>query len=164
MAGTPEVEGVKEAIKALRKIDPEMRKAFNTNVRMITKQMTDAMKSNYDDIRFPSGTKRKWSQDGAQKFPLTASRARNGVRVKIDTSRKASTAISVRQSNAAAVIFDIAGAKTNNKLARAFDTTFGRRSSRVMWPEAEAHIDDVRNNLVELLEQIEQDISREVER
>jgi hypothetical protein len=33
-----------------------------------------------------------------------------------------------------------------------------------MWPNAEVHLPDVRENLVELIEEIEQDISRELQR
>jgi hypothetical protein len=93
MAKTPEIEGVKEAVRALRKIDPAMRKTFNANVKAVVAPMTQAMQSNYDDARFPSGTKRKWGTQAvgakARKInPLTAAAARRGVKVKIDTSRK----------------------------------------------------------------------------
>ena len=33
-----------------------------------------------------------------------------------------------------------------------------------MWPNAEVHLDDVRENLVELIQEIEQDINRELQR
>ena len=167
MAKTPEIEGVKEAVRALRKIDPAMRKTFNTNVKAVVAPMTSAMQSNYDDMRFPSGTKRKWGTQAvgakARKInPLTAASARRGVRVKIDTSRKSGAAFTVMQTNPGAAIFDMAGNGT--PLGRAFTAKFGRSSSRVMWPNAEVHLDDVRKNLVELIEEIEQDISRELKR
>ena len=40
MAKTPEIEGVKEAVRALRKIDPAMRKTFNTNVKAVVATAT----------------------------------------------------------------------------------------------------------------------------
>ena len=167
MAKTPEIEGVKEAVRALRKIDPEMRKTFNANVKAVVAPMTSAMQSNYDDMRFPSGTKRKWGTQAvgakARKInPLTAASARRGVKVKIDTGRKSGAAFTVMQTNPGAAIFDVAGNGT--PLGRAFTSKFGRSSSRVMWPNAEVHLDDVRKNLVELIEEIEQDISRELQR
>ena len=167
MAKTPEIEGVKEAVRALRKIDPAMRKTFNANVKAVVAPMTQAMQSNYDDARFPSGTKRKWSQNPvgakARKInPLTAASARRGVKVKIDTGRKSGAAFTVMQTNPGAAIFDMAGNGT--PLGRAFTAKFGRSSSRVMWPNAEVHLDDVRENLVELIQEIEQDISRELQR
>ena len=167
MAKTPQIEGVKEAVRALRKIDPEMRKTFNANVKAVVAPMTSAMQSNYDDARFPSGTKRKWSQNpvGAKSKkinPLTAASARRGVKVKIDTNRKSGAAFTVMQTNPGAVIFDMAGNGT--PLGRAFTAKFGKSPSRVMWPNAEVHLPDVRENLVELIEEIEQDISRELQR
>jgi hypothetical protein len=167
MAKTPEIEGVKEAVRALRKIDPAMRKTFNANVKAVVAPMTQAMQSNYDDARFPSGTKRKWGTQAvgakARKInPLTAAAARRGVRVKIDTSRKSGAAFTVMQTNPGAAIFDMAGNGT--PLGRAFSAKFGRSSSRVMWPNAEVHLPDVRENLVELIQEIEQDISRELQR
>ena len=167
MAKTPEIEGVKEAVRALRKIDPAMRKTFNANVKAVVAPMTSAMQSNYDDMRFPSGTKRKWGTQAvgakARKInPLTAASARRGVKVKIDTGRKSGAAFTVMQTNPGAAIFDMAGNGT--PLGRAFTAKFGRSSSRVMWPNAEVHLDDVRENLVELIQEIEQDISRELQR
>jgi hypothetical protein len=167
MAKTPEIEGVKEAVRALRKIDPEMRKTFNANVKAVVEPMTSAMQSNYDDMRFPSGTKRKWGTSAvgakARKLnPLTAAAAKRGVKVKIDTNRKSGAAFTVMQTNPGAAIFDLAGNST--PLGEAFTAKFGRSPSRVMWPNAEVHLPDVRKNLVELIEEIEQDISRELQR
>ena len=167
MAKTPEIEGVKEAVRALRKIDPEMRKTFNANVKAVVAPMTSAMQSKYADMRFPSGTKRNWGTQAvgakARKInPLTAASARRGVKVKIDTGRKSGAAFTVMQTNPGAAIFDMAGNGT--PLGRAFTAKFGRSSSRVMWPNAEVHLDDVRENLVELIQEIEQDISRELQR
>jgi len=167
MAKTPQIEGVKEAVRALRKIDPAMRKTFNANVKAVVEPMTSAMQSNYDDVRFPSGTKRKWGTQAvgakARKInPLTAASARRGVKVKIDTNRKSGAAFTVMQTNPGAAIFDMAGNDT--ALGRAFTVKFGRSSSRVMWPNAEVHLPDVRENLVELIKEIEQDINRELQR
>jgi hypothetical protein len=167
MAKTPEIEGVKEAVRALRKIDPEMRKTFNYNVKAVVEPMTKAMQQNYDDARFPSGTKRKWSTNpvGAKSKkinPLTAAAARRGVKVKINTSRKSTAAITVMQTNPGAAIFDMAGNST--PLGRAFTQKFGRSPSRVMWPTAGIYLDDVRKVLMDLIEDIEQDISRELQR
>lgn len=111
MAKTPEIEGVKEAVRALRKIDPAMRKTFNTSVKAVVSPMTSAMQSNYDDMRFPSGTKRKWGTQAvgakARKInPLTAAAAKRGVKVKIDTNRKSGAAFTVMQTNPGATIFD----------------------------------------------------------
>ena len=164
MAKTPQIEGVKEAMRALRKIDPEMRKTFNANVKAIVAPMTSAMQSNYNDSRFPSGTKRNWRESDGKRltFPLTAAKASRGVKVKIDTNRRSGAAITVMQTNAGASVFDKAGNST--RLGRAFTQKLGRSPSRLMWPTAEVHLYDVRRNLVDLIEKVEQDISIELKR
>lgn len=165
MARTPEIEGVKDTIKALRRIDPELRKEFNLKVKAIAAPMTDAMKSEYSDNRFPSGTKRKWStKDGRKLFPLTAAKAQNGVRVKINTSYRDRNAFYVMQANPAAAIFDMAGKKNLNGLGSAFSSKFGKEPSRVMWPVAEQKIRDLQDGIKDLVEETEKVIQKEVDR
>ena len=161
MAGTPQIRGFKEAAKTLRQIDPEMRKVFNANVREIAKSVTEAAKANYSETQIPSGTRRAWQQGGKAKFPFTASKARSGVRVKIDTRTRTRSAIKIVQANPAAAIYEMAGKRSNNGLARAFDSK-GRRPARVMWPAAELHLPQVQDNLVEYLKEVEDTINREL--
>ena len=164
MARTPKIEGVKDTIKALRKIDPELRKEFNAKVKAIAAPMTDAMKSEYSDNRFPSGTKRKWStKEGKKLFPLTAAKAQTGVKVKINTSFKDRNAFYVMQTNPAAAIFDNAGKKNLNRLGNAFTLKFAS-PSRVMWPIAEQKIKDVQDGIKDLVEETEKVIQKEVDR
>jgi hypothetical protein len=136
---TLQVNGVKDAVKYLNKVEPGFRKAYVANMKEIAKPMTDAMKANYDDNRFPSGTKRNWSPGGRQVFPLSASNAVRGVGVRVN-NKKQGAAFSVMQKNPAAAIFDIAGRANNNPLGTAFSTKFGRSASRVIWPVFEAKI------------------------
>lgn len=161
MAATPQIRGLKEAAKTLRQIDPEMRKVFNKNVREIAKPITDAAKSNYNDAVIPSGTRRNWQQGGRVKFPLVASRARSGVRVKIDTRARTRSAIKIVQANPAAAIMEFAGTRSRNKLGNAFSAK-GRQPARIMWPAADLHLPQVQDNLVDYLKEVEDTINREL--
>jgi len=136
---TIQVDGVKEAVKYLNQVEPGFRKAYVANMKEIAKPMTEAMKSQYDDNRFPSGTKRSWSPEGRQVFPLSATNASRGVSLRVN-NKKAGAAFSVMQKNPAAAIFDIAGRANANPLATAFSTKFGRTASRVIWPVFETKI------------------------
>ena len=136
---TIKVDGVKEAVKYLNQVEPGFRKAYVANMKEIARPMTDAMKSNYDDNRFPSGTKRNWSDDGRQIFPLSSSNALRGVSLRVN-NKKVGAAFSVMQKNPAAAIFDIAGRANSNPLGTAFSTKFGRTASRVIWPVFETKI------------------------
>lgn len=160
MAGET-VQGVKEAAKALRRIDPELRKEFNANVRQIAAPIVEAAKSNYNDFTLPSGVRRSWSQGGRLLFPFDARKARQGVRTKIDTRTRSRSSIKVVQSNPAAAIYEFAGAKTANPLGRAFNYR-GRRPARVMWPAAEQNITGVTDQMKELVKDVEKLIESEL--
>ena len=161
MAKTSEIEGVKETIKALRRIDPELRKEFNAKYKDAVSPMTNAAKAIYDDQRFPSGTKRTWAPGGRKIFPLTAAKAKTGVKPKINTSYRGATALYVMQANPAAAVFDIAGRSTG--LGAAFSAKFGRDPSRVMWPVAERHEKQVKKNVEELVKETTKTVQKLVD-
>lgn len=150
---TIQVDGVKEAVKYLNKVEPGYRKTYVANMKEIAKPMTDAMKSNYDDMRFPSGTKRNWAPNGREIFPLSASKAVRGVAVRVNNKKKGA-AFSVMQKNPAASIFDIAGRANTNPLGTAFSTKFGRSASRVIWPVFEAKISDLTVEVQKVVDEI----------
>jgi hypothetical protein len=161
VAKTSEITGVKETIKALRRIDPELRKEFNAKYKDAVSPMTNAAKAIYDDQRFPSGTKRTWAPGGRKIFPLTAAKAKTGVKPKINTSYRGGTALYVMQANPAAAVFDIAGRSTG--LGAAFSAKFGRDPSRVMWPVAERHEKQVKKNVEELVKETTKTVQKLVD-
>lgn len=160
MAGET-VQGVKEAAKALRQIDPELRKEFNANVRQITAPIVDAAKASYTDSLIPSGTRRVWSQRDRKLFPFTAAAARRGVRTKIDTRARSRSSIKIVQANPAAAIYEFAGDRTPNKLGEAFSRK-GRTPARVMWPAAEHNINGVTDQMKALVKDVEKLIDKEL--
>ena len=150
---TIQVNGVKDAVKYLNQVEPGYRKAYVANMKQIAKPMTDAMQSQYDDSKFPSGTKRNWSPGGRQVFPLSASKAVRGVGVRVN-NKKRGAAFSVMQKNPAAAIFDIAGRANVNPLGTAFSTKFGRSASRVIWPVFEARISDLTTEVQKVVDAV----------
>ena len=157
-----EVLGLKEAVKYLAQVEPGFKKAYVANMKMVAEPITNAMKSNYDDMRFPSGTnKRKWSPGGRQVFPLTAANAQKGVALRVNNKKGKNAAISVMQKNAAAVVFDMAGRENKgNKLDLAFNTTFGRRTSRVLWPAYEMNIAGVIGNVQKVADDVMAEVNK----
>jgi len=150
---TIEVDGVKEAVKYLNKVEPGYRKTYVANMKMVAQPMTDAMKDSYDDSRFPSGTRRNWFDEGRQIFPLTTANAVRGVSLRVN-NKKSGAAFSVMQKNPAAAIFDIAGRANSNPLASAFSTKFGRSASRVIWPVFERKISDISANVQKVVDDV----------
>lgn len=154
-----QVEGVKEAIKHLNNCEPGFKKLFTADVKKIAQPVTDAMKSQYDNNRFPSGTKRNWQQNGRAIFPLDANKAQKGVGVRVNTGRRGA-ALSIYQKNAAASIFDIAGRSNSNALATAFDNKFGRSASRVIWPEFQANETQFVNEIEKVVDELIKETNR----
>ena len=114
---TTKVVGGKEAILALRKIDPELRKQFTRDAKEVAKPATDAVKVAYQTVPL-SGMERNWSQKGRKIFPFTVAGARRGIAVKVDTRRKSDNVILIEQRNVGAAVFETAGRKHDSSLAK----------------------------------------------
>lgn len=122
-----EVVGVKDTIKALRQIDPELRKEFNRSIRGVVAPMIGAAKSSYPFMPL-SGMSRSWTQGASQKFPYNLAKVRSGVKVKTSTRRDTNSVVYITQGNVAGAIFEVAG--TGNR----FGSNLRARHSRVLWP------------------------------
>ena len=116
-----EIGGAKDAIKALRKIDPELRKQFNRDAKDIAAPAIKDAQQAYPEMPL-SGMNRQWKSKGRQLFPYVAAKARRGAKVKVDTSRKTRNVILIQQTDPGAVIFEIAGRRTDNALGRSLGT------------------------------------------
>lgn len=151
------VFGVKEALKELRDIDPELRKAINARAKDVVKPATDAMKAQYP-AQLLSGMRRNWQQRGRQLFPYDQAAARRGVTLKVNTGKRSTSVISIIQKNPAAAIIDMAGKKgggsaQGSRFVDALTALFGQ-PSRVMWPTFEKNQNDVTENMREVVEDL----------
>ena len=110
-----EVLGAKDTLKALNKIDKQLRKQFNADAKAVAKPAIEEAQRNYVNMPL-SGMARKWNTNGKQVFPYDKAKAVKGVQIKVDTSRKSSNAIAIQQRDPGTAIFESAGRKTNNRL------------------------------------------------
>ncbi len=143
------VFGVKEALKELREIDPELRKAINKRAKDVVKPATDQMKAQYP-AQLLSGMARNWQQRGRQLFPYDQAAARKGVTLKVNTSKKSTSVIAIIQKNPAAAIIDMAGKSGSSRFNDALTALFGQ-PSRVMWPTYEKNANNVTENMREVV-------------
>lgn len=133
VSATIKVEGVKEAIKELGRISPELRKQFNRDAQGIMAPVISDAKSRYPQLPL-SGMARAW-RDGSGRVitPWDINKVRRGLRLKIDTSKKNLNVIYLQQNDRAGAAFESAGRRSQDAFARAlgplknFDT-------RVMGP------------------------------
>lgn len=159
-----EITGIKETIRTLGRVDPELRKQFTQSAKQIGKPMVDAAKSKYTTLPL-SGFRRRWAPGGRAKpiTPTTIARFRSGVSFRVDASKKARTVFRLSQRNAAAVVVDMAGRRTpGNPLDQSLRAAGQGTPSRVMWPAALANIDRVTGQLEELVRAASDTINAEM--
>jgi hypothetical protein len=149
-----EVYGIKEAFKELNKLDPILRKQITKDAKEVAKPVVSDAQAKYPPVIL-SGMKYNWVQKGKQKFPYDQMKARKGITVKIDTSKKNIGTIVITQKDPAAAIIDMAGKKggtsaQSDRFISALTMMFGM-PSRVMWPAYNGNADAVQKNMVELV-------------
>lgn len=149
-----QVFGVKEALKELRELDPELRKDLNKRAKEVVKPATDAIKAAYPG-KYLSGMSRSWVSKGKQKFPYDKTAAAKAVGLKIDTGKKNRGTIVIVQKDPAAAIIDMAGkaggqSPQGARFVDAITAQFGP-PSRVMWPTYEKNASAVEQNMVDLV-------------
>ena len=110
-----EIAGIKDAIRALNKIEPGLRKEFQQEATRIAQPAIEEAQRGYVGLPL-SGMAYSWSKDGKKLFPYDPAKAARGVKVKLDAARNAVAVIVIQQTNVAAAIFEAAGRKTANRL------------------------------------------------
>lgn len=127
-----EIVGAKEAIKALGKIDKDLRKQFNADAKQIAQPLVSLAGSRYPETPL-SGMARKWTQNGKQLFPYTKAKAVKGLKVKFSTRRNDANVIYVTQSDPGAVVLETAGRGKSTMLSE----NLRAKTNRILWPAAE---------------------------
>ena len=132
------VDGLESTLKALQKIQPEVKKQFFKDAKKILKVVVDDAKSLYpaeDSTRknggFPSGLSRAWAPGGRPLFPYSQTKAVAGVKIETSLSKKKDAILTIVNKDGAASVIDYAGTKTSNALGAALNGWASK--PRVMW-------------------------------
>ena len=112
---TIEIQGLKEAIRSLNKVEPGLRKQFVQDATRIAQPAIREVQRGYTQVPL-SGMARKWEQANKKIFPFSVARAVSGVKLKVDASREAVSLIYITQTNVAAAVFEAAGRTNQNRL------------------------------------------------
>ncbi len=163
MTTTIKIFGVKEALKELNQIDRNLRKDINARAKDIAKPAVDGIKNSYPE-KYLSGMARNWTQRGRPKFPYDQAKARKGVQLKIDTSKKNVSVIRIEQRDAAAAIVDMAGKQggrnpQGGRFVDQIQAMFGP-PSRVMWPQYLKNGTEVDQRLFKVVEDLMQQVNK----
>lgn len=153
---TIQIDGVKQTIAELRRIDPELRKAFAKDAKKIARPAINVAVNRYKALQFPSGTYRAWTRGDKQLFPLSNNKAARSVQVKVSGRKKAGAAIYIVSANAGAGVFEFA---RNGSLGAAFTRKNGP-PARVLWPSVESTEDGIAQEMADLVKQISEEINR----
>jgi len=157
-----EVVGAKDTLKALNKIDKELRKQFNADAKEVAKPAIEEAQRNY--VQMPlSGMARKWNANGRQVFPYDRAKAVRGVKIKVDTSRKSSNAIAIQQTDPGTAIFESAGRATENRLGNSLGAVAPGRT-RVLGPSVLRKRGEVEKQMRELVLKASRRVQDEVNR
>ena len=148
---TVQIQGVKETIRELSKVDPEIRRSFNRNVKAIVKPVITDAQQKYRSEQYPSGTARNWKK----KFPLDGNQAARATKASIKTARKNQSTILIVNTNAGAAIFEFAD---TGSLGAAFRQKNGA-PARTLWPSTEKKLPQVVGEMTELIRNVEAEIN-----
>jgi hypothetical protein len=179
-----EVYGIKEDLKTLNKLAPDLR-------RQITKDYRALMQPTISDARnnLPAGigqtVMRGFGRKWRHIFPWDKAVANRNITVKIDTRRarkrnmdkgaqyETLSAFLIQQKNPAGIVFDIAGRggkssstqkrkgityDWNNTLIENMDRVFGK-ASRSMWPAVENNTDNIETAIRNISEEVERKLT-----
>jgi len=148
-----EVEGVAEVLRALGKVDPELRKATINNMKKAGEPMAQDARSLFPSASPLSNWGNWTTPKGRVIGPYNPAKVKRGVKIayrgsKVRGSDKNTIPLlTMRQTDAAGAIVDMAGRRSagNSPQGRAFIRGLNRDgiASRAMWPAAERNMDRV---------------------
>ena len=165
VTATVRVDGVKNVINQLGKIDKELQKQFKADATRIAEPALDAGRRSYarlnneSDPYALSGMSRSWTQGGRKIFPLTVAKAIKGVSMKFDTRKKAIGVILIIQKDVATAVFETAGRKTSNKLGASLGSIDSGKT-RLLQPA----VDGARDKIEKEMRQLVKDVTATVQR
>ena len=159
------VDGIKDTINQLGKIDKELQKQFKADATKIAEPALDAGRESYKrladdaDPYALSGMSRSWTADGRKIFPLKVAKSIKGVQMKFDTRKKAIGVILIIQKDVATAVFETAGRKTSNKLGAQLGALDSGKT-RLLQPA----VDGARENIEKEMKQLIKDVTKTVQR
>ena len=159
---TVRVDGVKDTINQLGKIDKQLQKQFKADATQIAKPAISAVQSKYTQVPL-SGMSRNWKSH--KRTPpqnikgFDVARARAGVQMKFDTRRNAVGVILIIQKDQAAAIFETAGRANANTLSNNLEPVRAGRT-RIIGPA----VYRARKGIEREMQQMINDVTKTVQR
>lgn len=164
-----EVSGLKEALKEINKLDKKLRREITKDFEKAVSPMVDAMRADVPLTPplsgFANKSKTQWKKNEPKniKVKIDTRRARNRNMAK-GAQYESLGVVKIRAMSAGLSVFDMAGkngAKTTRgeAMVQALEARFGN-PSRIMWPNAEKHAEEVEVNLEAVVRKVEREYKR----
>jgi hypothetical protein len=164
---TVRIDGVKDTINQLGKIDKQLQKQFKADATKIAEPALEAGRKSYarlannSDPYALSGMSRNWKDKttGRKLFPLKVANSIKGVSMKYDTRRRAIGVILVIQKDVATAVFETAGRKTSNKLGKSLGSIDSGKT-RLLQPAVDGAKDKIEKELTQLIKDVTKTVQR----
>ena len=167
MSGSYNVEivGINEAIRSLNKIEPGLRKQFAADATQIAQPAIREAQRRYEIIGWGisriSGVSRSWTTNGRKVLPFNLSKARNGVKIRLDADRRRTATILLEQRDAGTAILESAGRANQNPLGDALGS-IRPGTTRVLGPALYSKKGEVENAMREASLKVVQRVESEL--
>ena len=145
--------GANDAIRALNKIEPGLRKQFAQEATRIAQPAIQEAQRRYQSVGWGStrvrGTGRVWAGPavgGRKVLPYQPNKAANGVKIRLDSDRRRTSVIVLEQRDAGTAILESAGRKTSNRLGDALGF-IKPTTTRVLGPSLYSKRDEVTDQM-----------------
>lgn len=118
-----EIEGIKDAVRSLNKLEPGLRKQFASDATKIAQPAISEAQARYRQIGWGEtnvrGVSRNWQQNGRSLLPWNPARAARSVKIRLEGDRRRTAVILIEQRDAGTAILESAGRKNVNPLGTA---------------------------------------------
>jgi hypothetical protein len=148
------VVGINDAIRALNKIEPGLRKQFAAEATSIASPAIAEAQNRYARIGWgmsqARGIGHKWAGpavNGRKVFPWSPAKAISGVRIKLDADRRKLATILLVQMDPATAILEGAGRKNKNPLADALKQPLKPSTTRILGPSLYSKKEQVQDEM-----------------
>jgi hypothetical protein len=143
--------GIRDTLKELKQIDPELRKGFDRRYKQITQPVIDAAKNLIPELPL-SGMARSWQK--GRLGPWDRRVVQRSITSKVDTRRGQTAIMRIQLKSAAGSVFDMAGRRRDNPFARRLEGKGWGGASRVMWNAYNRRENEVDRQLNELVDDL----------
>lgn len=163
-----ELIGAKEAVRALNKVEPGLRKQFAQEATQIARPAIDEAQRRYQSVGWGEsrvrGVSRNWAgpaAKGRQLFPWKPNKAANGVKIRVEGDRRKTAVIVLEQRDAATAVLEAAGRKTDNRLGDALGF-IKPTTTRVLGPSLYSKREEVTRQMDQAMVQVINRVQREL--